>query len=94
MVAALKSLRGLYRARELSWAVAHQLLDTDATLQQAALKCLKGFKLKYVGPYMERLLRLATDAHLREELTAFPLSPQAEKAIHAEHRPGRSSLLV
>lgn len=45
--------------------------------------------MKYLGPYMERLLRLAADASLREELTAFPLSPTADPPIQPEHRAGQ-----
>lgn len=37
---------------------------------------------------MDRLLRLANDATLREELTSFPLAPDAEDAIPAVHRSG------
>ena len=36
----------------------------------------------------DRLLRLANDATLREELTSFPLAPSAEDAIPAAYRPG------
>ena len=36
----------------------------------------------------DRLLRLANDATLREELTSFPLAPSADGAIPAAHRPG------
>ena len=37
---------------------------------------------------MDRLLRLANDATLREELTSFPLALDAEDALLAEHRSG------
>ena len=37
---------------------------------------------------MDRLLRLANDATLREELTSFPLAIDAEDAIPAAHRSG------
>ena len=37
---------------------------------------------------MDRLLRLANDATLREELTSFPLALEAEEAIPAAHRSG------
>lgn len=48
----------------------------------------QGFKLRYLGPYADRLLRLAADATLREELTAFPLSSTADNPVQPEHRPG------
>jgi U3 small nucleolar RNA-associated protein 20 len=34
---------------------------------------LQVFKLKFLLPYLDRLLRLADNKTLREELTAFPL---------------------
>ena len=37
---------------------------------------------------MDRLLRLANDATLREELTSFPLALEAEDAIPTAHRSG------
>ena len=49
---------------------------------------LQEFKLKYLGPYMERLLRLAANETLREELAAFPLAPDADGGILPEHRAG------
>lgn len=36
--------------------------------------CLQVFKLKFLLPYLERLLRLADNKTLRAELTAFPLA--------------------
>ncbi len=36
----------------------------------------------------DRLLRLANDATLREELTSFPLAQDADDAIPAVHRSG------
>ena len=46
------------------------------------------FKLKYLGPHMERLLRLAANDTLREELAAFPLAPDADGGVLPEHRAG------
>lgn len=37
---------------------------------------------------MDRLLRLANDATLREELTSFPLAVDAKDAIPGVHRSG------
>ena len=49
---------------------------------------MQGFKLKYVLPYLERLLRLAANATLREELAAFPLAADADGSAAPEDRPG------
>lgn len=43
-----------------------QLLQTPSSRQV--------FKLKFLLPYLDRLLRLADNKTLREELTAFPLA--------------------
>ena len=51
-----------------------QLMDIDPAIQQGALRCLKVFKLQFLLPYLDRLLRLADNKTLREELTAFPLA--------------------
>lgn len=40
----------------------------------ARLPPLQVFKLKFLLPYLERLLRLADNKTLRAELTAFPLA--------------------
>lgn len=49
-------------------------MDIDPAIQQGALLCLKVFKLQFLLPYLDRLLRLADNKTLREELTAFPLA--------------------
>lgn len=49
---------------------------------------LQGFRLRFLGAHLERLLRLADDATLRLELAAFPLAPGADGGIAAEHRAG------
>lgn len=49
---------------------------------------LQGFRLRFLGAHLERLLRLADDATLRLELAAFPLAPGADGRIAAEHRAG------
>ena len=43
---------------------------------------------------MDRLLRLANNATLREELTSFPLAIDAEDAIPAVHRSGMQPGLI
>ena len=50
----------------------------DLSLTCARPSCVRAprlqvFKLKFLLPYLDRLLRLADNKTLREELTAFPL---------------------
>ncbi|KAK9818396.1 hypothetical protein WJX72_012002 [[Myrmecia] bisecta] len=93
--AGIKGSRGMHRADDVQRAVALQLMDMEPGVQQAALQCLKVFKLPYLTPaIMERLLRLASDATLREELTGFPLPADVEGAIPAEHRAGAIPVMV
>lgn len=75
-------------------AAAQQLLSPDPALQAAALKCLRPFRLPYLpGPLLQRLLRLADNATLREELVGLPMAAGAEGGIPDEHRAGgRGSL--
>lgn len=49
---------------------------------------MQGFRLRFLGAHLERLLRLADDATLRTELASFPLAAGAEGGIAAEHRAG------
>jgi hypothetical protein len=49
---------------------------------------LQALKVKYVGAYLERLLRLADNATLREELALFPLAVGAAEGIAKADRPG------
>ncbi len=73
-------------------------------LRQTGAHAVQGFHLEYLRygeqdkqgsrgrkhGIADRLLRLANDATLREELTSFPLAPSADDAIPAAHRPGTS----
>ncbi len=67
-------------AASVQRAVASQLLSIDPPVQAAALRALKAFKLRYLtaSGVMERLLRLADNKTLREELTLFPLARGSE----------------
>ena len=44
--------------------------------------------MKAVTAYMERLLKLASNASLRAEMTQFALARTAEQPVLAEHRAG------
>lgn len=54
----------------------------------------QAWKLKYLNEHLERLLRLASNETLREELTAFPLAVSCEDGIQEQHRPGQFSLIT
>ena len=74
-ISSIKGLRGVYQASSLQVSIAQHLLSTDQRLQKAALQSLRAFKLPWMKPYADRLIRLADNATLRSELAAFPLSP-------------------
>ncbi|PSC76593.1 small subunit processome component 20-like protein [Micractinium conductrix] len=102
LLGGLKGARGMYQWEAVQRAVAVQLMDVDPAVQQGALKCLKVFKLKFLLPYLDRLLRLADNKTLRAELTAFPLGvstttlrdDEGGTALLAEHRQGVVPLLI
>ncbi|KAL4521880.1 hypothetical protein Ndes2526B_g01987 [Nannochloris sp. 'desiccata'] len=102
MLSSLKGIRGTYKADHIQRAVASHCLDVDPAVQQAALKCLKAFKLQWLAPYLDRLLRLADNKTLRSELAAFPLGKRPTsvregddiEAILPEHRAALVPLLV
>ena len=102
MLAGLKGIRGTHRASALQRSVASHCLDIDPAVQQSSLKCLKAFKLTWLAPYLDRLLRLADNKTLRSELAAFPLGivPTSVRkgddveAILPEHRAALVPLLL
>jgi U3 small nucleolar RNA-associated protein 20 len=94
VLAAVKGARSLFRATEVQRAAAQQLLSPDPALQSAAVKCLRPFRLPYLpGPLAARLLRLADNGTLREELVGLPMTQGAEGGIQDEHRAGESLCL-
>ena len=42
---------------------------------------LQAFRIKWLAPYLDRLLRLADNKTLRAELTAFPLAPTPTSGV-------------
>ncbi|KAL4434124.1 hypothetical protein ABPG75_000565 [Micractinium tetrahymenae] len=102
LLSGLKGARSMFQWEAVQRTVAVQLMDVDPAVQQGALKCLKVFKLKFLLPYLERLLRLADNKTLRAELTAFPLAVSSSSlredeggaALLAEHRAGVVPLLI
>lgn len=47
--------------------------------------------MKFLDQQLDRLLHMADEATLREELTSFPLAASAEQPIQDVHRPGAFS---
>eukprot|EP00887_Chlorella_sp_A99_P000887 scaffold5.g887.t1 len=106
LLAGLRGVRGMWGGEPVQCAVAGLLLDPEPSIQAGALKCLKArdgaFRLRWLAPYLERLLRLADNKTLRAELTAFPLAPKPTSvredddvaAVQPEHRAALVPLLV
>lgn len=92
LMAGLKGLRAVPNADAVRHSVATHLMDSDPAVQQAVLKCLKAFKMSWLAPYVDRLLRLADNKTLRAELAAFPLAlkptslREGDEEIQPEHR--------
>ncbi|KAL0044331.1 hypothetical protein WJX82_000142 [Trebouxia sp. C0006] len=93
-VGGIKGAKGVFRSEELKQCVVKQLQDTDSGVQQAALRSLQVFKVKFVSPYGEQLQRLAADQTLREAMTGFALGPGPDSGIAPQHRAGLIPLLV
>eukprot|EP00890_Picochlorum_soloecismus_P003078 jgi/Picsp_1/3771/NSC_06606-R1_u3 snornp protein utp20 len=98
----LKSVRNLPGSERVLESVSQQLLDTDPLVQKTALNVLKLFKIEWLNPYLESLLKIVDNKTLRSELTAFPLAKEssgvrAEDAvleILPEHRKGFVPVLI
>ncbi|CAG9460436.1 unnamed protein product [Pedinophyceae sp. YPF-701] len=90
MMACVKGIRGLYRAKELLGMVATLVGDADPALQAAAIRALRAFRIKFLTPYADRLLRLADNKTLRGELAVFMVAPDAPEGegILKQHRAG------
>lgn len=90
----LRSIRSLPGSERVLESVSQQLLDIDPLVQRTALNVLRLFKIEWLNPYLESLIRLVDNKTLRSELTAFPLAKdcsgvRAEDAvleILPEHR--------
>lgn len=61
-------------SKEVLMAVSGQLLDTDPNVQKSALNVLKMYRIQWMTPYIESLMRFADNKTLRAELTSFPLA--------------------
>lgn len=81
-------MRGLPNAPTLRSAVAVHLSDSDTAVQTAAIQCLRVFKVPYVSPYIEQLLRFASAKTLRGALATFDITARHGDGLAAQHRPG------
>lgn len=98
----LKAVRSLLGSEKVFESISQQLLDIDPLVQKTALNVLRLFKMDWLNPYLESLLRLVDNKTLRSELTAFPLAKEssgvrAEDAmseILPEHRKGFVPVLI
>jgi len=80
-----KDLKSLHRVSEVRSKVDELLCHRVAPVQKIALDILVAFKLKYLIPYKENLLRLLEDKDFKGELMAFSLGIDSS-AIRSEHR--------
>lgn len=102
VLARLKGIRAVAHSNDLCRSIAVHIQDIDPVIQQATLKCLKAYKITWLAPYMDRLLRLADNKTLRAELAAFPLAINATSvrsdddfgSILPEHREHLVPLLI
>lgn len=88
-VGGVKGAAGVFQGEELRRSVLRQIQDTDSGVQQAALRSLKVFKIKFVAPYAEHLQRFAADQTLREAMTGFTIGSGSGAAIAPQHRSGQ-----
>lgn len=69
------------------------LIKTDHGVAASALKCLFGFKLKFLTPYREQLERFAGDATYRDEMIRFPVRTSGG-VVQTDHRRGLILVLI
>lgn len=88
------SLNQISDSKSVLESVSAHVMDLDPLVQKTVFNVLKLFKLKWLNPYLEKILRLVDNKTLRAELTAFPLARDATSTrsedsvvqIEAEHR--------
>ena len=84
--AKFQDLKSMHRRAELQKLCYNLLCHKLPAVQKVALEVLVAFKLKFLLPYKENLLRLLEEKDFKQELLAFPLG-QEESSIAEEHRP-------
>ncbi len=88
LVGSCKAVRGMSNAPHIRTAVALHISDSDTAVQVAAIQCLRVFKVPYVSPYSEQLLKFANAKTLRGALATFDLTGQHGDGLAAQHRHG------
>ena len=83
--AKFQDLKSMHRRAELQQLCYNLLCHKLPAVQKVALEVLVAFKLKFLLPYKENLLRLLEEKDFKQELLAFPLG-QEESSIAEEHR--------
>lgn len=94
LVGSFKGVKALPNAMAVRHATAHQLSDSDAALQTAAIQCLKAFKVPFIAPYIDQLLSFASPKTLRGALTTFDLTGRQEDGLAEQHRAGFVPVLI
>ena len=97
-----KSLLHISNYQKVLESVACQIMDIDPLVQKTVLQVLQLFKLEWLNPYLENLLRLVDNKTMRAELTAFPIAPSSTSVrkddnvvvIESEHRKDLLPLLI
>eukprot|EP00092_Neocalanus_flemingeri_P037576 GFUD01040911.1.p1 GENE.GFUD01040911.1~~GFUD01040911.1.p1 ORF type:complete len:2557 (+),score=666.17 GFUD01040911.1:40-7710(+) len=80
-----QDLKSLHRSSELRELVLNLLCHKLAPVQKLALEILIAYKLKFLVPYKENLLKLLDEKDFKAELIAFPLAGE-DTPIKEEHR--------
>ena len=83
--AKFQDLKSMHRRAELQQFCYNLLCHKLPAVQKVALEVLVAFKLKFLLPYKENLLRLLEEKDFKQELLAFPLG-QEDTSIAEEHR--------
>ncbi|KAI8107974.1 hypothetical protein M9434_006006 [Picochlorum sp. BPE23] len=103
VVLGFKSLSNFPESKRLLSSVSAHVMDIDPLVQKTAVKVMNLFKLTWLSPYVDKILRFADNKTLRAELTAFPLAMSATSVranedavleIEKDHRKDLVPLLI
>ena len=83
--AKFQDLKSMHRRADLQELCYNLLCHKLPAVQKVSLEVLVAFKLKFLLPYKENLLRLLEEKDFKQELLAFPLG-QEDSSISEEHR--------
>lgn len=103
VVLGFKSLSNFPESKRLLSSVSAHVMSIDPLVQKTAVRVMNLFKLTWLSPYVDKLLRFADNKTLRAELTAFPLAMSATSVranedavleIEKDHRKDLVPLLI